>query len=237
MPYLSLVFLTRLNQGSIPRTSLFRACSRSYDQLHQSLTPSVRVLNLSTQCLPTGPSLRSASRSLAISSTIVLVAPTPSASRSSMRATIASSSMLSSFFDLGSQPRRATFPARRSLSVVQGTTNALDACLVLSGTVPFIAWIARYSVPLLYIVCALRCRGIVVIVCESRDVGEGGRLSGETRYTESNHTYKDPTRYLEYNKEIITNTNFKFSRIGVILAKHIQISYKKSVATTFKACI
>ena len=33
------------------------------------------------------------------------------------------------------------------------------------------------------------------------------------------------------------HTNFEFSRIGVILAKYIQISYKKSFTTTFKACI
>jgi hypothetical protein len=129
------------------RASSFRARCRSYGQLRRSLTSLVRVLNLSTQHLPTGPSPRAASRSLAISSTIVLVAPIPRSSSSSIRLTIASSSVFFSFFELGSVSHRGGFPSRRRCSVVRGTLNALDACLVISGTVAFVAWMARYSVP------------------------------------------------------------------------------------------
>ena len=32
------------------------------------------------------------------------------------------------------------------------------------------------------------------------------------------------------------NTNFEFSRIGVILVKYIQINPKKSITTTIKTC-
>jgi hypothetical protein len=131
---------------------------------------------------------RAASRSLAISATIVLVAPIPRASGSSIRATIASSSSFVSFLELGSQSRRASVPLRQSISVVRGTSNALDTCLVLSGGVACVALIARYSLPSLQADCALRCDGIAVIVCDNRDgggvcrLGGGGRLGGETRY-------------------------------------------------------
>ena len=83
----------------------------------------------------TGPLLRAASRLLAISTTIGLVAPMPRASSSSIRATIAPSSILLRFFVFGLQSRRASVLLRYYLSVVQGTLNALDACLVLSDTV------------------------------------------------------------------------------------------------------
>ena len=91
--------------------------------------------------------LRAASRLLAISVTIVLVAPMPHLSSLIIHATIASSSSLLRFFKLGSQLRHASVPLRHSLGVVQGTSNAFNACLVLSGRaacVPLIVW---YSVP------------------------------------------------------------------------------------------
>jgi hypothetical protein len=73
----------------------------------------------------------------------------PCASSLSIRATIASSSSLLRFFKLGSQLRRVSVLLRRSLSVVRGTSNAFDACLVLSGEAACVVLIARYSVPLL----------------------------------------------------------------------------------------
>jgi hypothetical protein len=102
MPYLAFVLATSSNQDVITRGSSLRACWRSYGRLLRSLISGVRALRLSTQCLPTGFPPRSASRSLAISRTIVFVAGVPRRSSSSIRRTSASSSSLLSFFDLGS---------------------------------------------------------------------------------------------------------------------------------------
>ena len=96
-----------------------------------------------------GSLLYVASRLLAISSTIVLIAPIPYFSSLSMRATIASSSIFFSFFKLGLQSRCASFLAYYSLSIVLGILKALYMCFILLGIVASIALIARYSVPLL----------------------------------------------------------------------------------------
>ncbi|KAF2633295.1 hypothetical protein BU25DRAFT_444083 [Macroventuria anomochaeta] len=111
------------------------------------LRPNGMRLAKSLMAEPQGSSLCAASRSLAISSTIVLVAPIPFASSSSMRATIASSSIFFSLLELSRQLHCASFPLHHSLSVVWGMLNAFDACFVLSGTVAWVALIARYSVP------------------------------------------------------------------------------------------
>ena len=96
-----------------------------------------------------GPLLRVASRLLAISSTIVLVAPIPYLSSLSIYPTITSSSLFFSFFKLGLYLRRVSFLARRSLSKVLGILKALHACFILLGIVASIALIIRYSIPLL----------------------------------------------------------------------------------------
>ena len=68
--------------------------------------------------LPTGPLLRAASRLIAISATIVFVAPILLVSSLSIRATIAPSSSLLSFFQFSLQLRCASILLRFSLSVV-----------------------------------------------------------------------------------------------------------------------
>jgi hypothetical protein len=73
----------------------------------------------------------------------------PCASSLSIRATIASCSSLLRLFKLGSQLRRVSVLLRCSFSVVWGTLNAFNACLVLLGKAACVALIARYSVPLL----------------------------------------------------------------------------------------
>ena len=91
--------------------------------------------------------MRAASRLLAISAAIVLVASITRASSLSIRATIASSSSLLSFFELGSQLCRESVPSRRRLSVLRGTVKDLQICCLLSGDSSLAACIASSSVP------------------------------------------------------------------------------------------
>src|SRR5689334_3855472 len=121
MPYLTLTPSTSLNHAFITFGSSCRALWLSYDRDQRVLTSGVRLINLSTQLMPTGGFPLCERSELAIVRIISFVGGNPRVSRSIIRSTSACSSKRVKFFNGGGLSRRAVVPLRLRLSVLRST--------------------------------------------------------------------------------------------------------------------